>query len=77
MLHFSCNQLKSEAEKLRKAGSGVQVFAFGVGEADCDELELIKGEDAGDVFGLPDFNFFEKLAIAVKEQMAKNANTCV
>ena len=74
---FSCGQLGAEAEKLRKAGRGVQVFAFGVGEADCDELKLIKGKDAGDVFGLPDFNFFEKLAIAIKEQMAKNSNACM
>jgi len=55
----------------------VQVFAFGVGEADCDELELIRGKEAGEVFGLPDYNFFEKMAVAVKEQMAKNSNTCV
>ncbi|XP_067939691.1 cartilage matrix protein-like [Watersipora subatra] len=72
-----CNTLVSEAKKLREAGPGVQVFAFGVGEADCDELEDIRGKDAGEVFGLPDYNFFEKLAVAVKEQMAKNSDVCV
>lgn len=74
---FRCNQLKSESETLRKLGPGVQVFAFGVGEADCDELEDIRGKEAGQVFGLPDFDFFEKLAIAVKEQMANNDSVCV
>lgn len=74
---YRCNTLNEEARKLRQAGPGVQVFAFGVGEADCDELELIRGKDAGKVFGLPDFNFFEKLALAVKEQMSKNSNECM
>lgn len=55
----------------------MQVFAFGVGEADCDELEDIRGQEAGEVFGLPDYNFFEKLANAVKQQMAKNSDICV
>jgi len=40
-------------------------------------LELIRGKEAGEVFGLPDYNFFEKMAVAVKEQVAKNSNTCV
>ena len=53
------------------------MFAFGVGEADCNELEDIRGKDAGQVFGLPDYNFFEKMANAVKDQMAKNPDICV
>jgi len=67
--------LEEEARKLRETGPGVQVFAFGVGEADCDELELIRGKEAGEVYGLPSFDFFEKMANAVKEQMAKNSNS--
>lgn len=52
----------------------MQVFAFGVGEADCNELEDIRGKDTGVTFGLPDYNFFEKMANAVKAQMAKEGD---
>jgi len=68
--------LRQEADKLRAMGPGVQVFAFGIGEADCDELELIRGKDTGAVFGLKDYDFFEKLADAVKEEVNKNPDAC-
>ena len=52
------------------------MFALGVGEADCQELEDIRGKDSGLVFGLSSYNLFEKMANAMKEHVAENPDMC-
>ena len=77
-LYFiSCQNLKSEAKKLRETGPGVQLFALGVSNARACELDIITGNGADLAFGVSDFNSFESFAKAMKDVAKNEFNGCI
>lgn len=72
-----CQELKSEAKKLREAGPGVQLFALGVSNARACELDIITGNGADLAFGVSDFNSFQSFAKSMREVAKDEFKGCI